>query len=372
MSQNAPLSEAELLSLINQYLELKLDKEDFVRPTRRSVTDVYSKFLDHIGCNWRKNPVDPDREPTYRTLLLRGLIPLFRPYNEFEFGHNDIVKPTRKRTVYFMNVVLYLIVEFENHRRQWDGFCTQSEENQEKVEKFRDELDRKRRERDELALEIGSHMSDQEYSDLIAKKQANIQQLEDKGIELKKEYESLKAQIAAEMETRQERQEAIKLSRDGIESLRRRLKLKDDVVRRKEKLNKLSNDLEQRKLTSGLKRSQLTTELETLAMERSQFKLDMDAKMDRLRMERKKISDKMIDLDKRRNERLKRAEDFENYMDKAIRSLSAKHEKSTQLTVKLYTTVTNYNMRMRSHFVQTSNYLPDTNVNRTFTKSTAK
>lgn len=151
------LDESELPEQIHRYLDLKLDKESFLRPTRDVVMELYTRFLDKTGYDWRR-PGRHGKEPIVMAQMLNALKKIFSRYSiDYEFNLHDIVSPTRKRTTTFLNVILYLLAMLEEKLKNLQQWEAKNAVEQQEVNQINQEIAKKRVAIDELALQIGQY-----------------------------------------------------------------------------------------------------------------------------------------------------------------------------------------------------------------------
>lgn len=119
MSQNEGyLSEDELRDFINKLFDLKLTKDAYLKPTTDMVMLVYGKFLDDFMPQWAEINLSRDEdgnheELDYMIVTLKCIRSLISKYDDIGITLQDILNPERKRTIIFLNCLVFIHLQIE-------------------------------------------------------------------------------------------------------------------------------------------------------------------------------------------------------------------------------------------------------------------
>lgn len=163
MSQSSGLlSEDEIKNYLQESFNLKLDRDALIKPTKDVVIDVYTRFLDDTNFKWRKskNAHDDNEESNIKALMVGWIRFMLSHYNtSYTFHMGDLITPTRKRTTAFLNVLIFIKAQFEDHWSEWERWKNEWTAQQEEVDKLKKELHSRRLELEELAIKKSSSKS---------------------------------------------------------------------------------------------------------------------------------------------------------------------------------------------------------------------
>lgn len=370
MSQSGILTESELPGYIHQHLGLKLDKEALARPTRDVVTEIYTRFLDKTVANW-KIPKNPDLEFPMAQML--GWLRLtFSRYNiEFEFSMSDLIEPTKKRTIIFLNVLLLNIAQSEIRWNKWQEWKAHWAEKQEETAKVKMELEKSRMRREELALAKGESKSVAELDKLIAAMREKFEAEDKKGAKLRDELAAAKENIDYWKNANQHKLTGCQEIEAEIKRMGQVMGLEDRNSRLQNKLTTLRRELEELKLTAGIKENRLKADLEKKRNEKTELKQRIETEVEKLKTEVMEIDKRLADIATRQKHR---SEATKALVDKANRKLEAlenRAEESKQLSQKGLAALANYRSKYEILFGLNKAEQTEVPMNRTFIKSTA-
>lgn len=249
MSQDKFLGEDEVRNLINESLNLKLEKSAFLKPSSEVVCQIYARFLDlTLKDKWRNYEKD-GYKPPFKINMNGWLRHLFEPYNVgFEFNLNDLVMPTRKRTMAFLNIIIHIRLVIEEGREAFNRRAEELRENQAAVAKIEEEIEREKLLREELAYKkslLDSQLErNGDLQDVFNKKKAICDELSEQGAILKQQ-----AKEAAEIkQRRREELESLKQKVATLEDQARRLDEGLDLEPRKAELQRTLESLKSKRL----------------------------------------------------------------------------------------------------------------------------
>lgn len=191
MSQSGLLDEEEVKNYINDSFNLKLTRDAFLKPSREVIVDIYSRFLDDTHLKWRKAK-DPDLENTKIGMAgkLRFIFSRFNTPYEFHIG--DLLNPTRKRTVSFLNVLIYMRALAQDRLTEFQQAKNERLMQQEEFDKLESELSAKRLELEQMALKLANMKPIEELKKLKSEKTVIFKQLEASGLQLATQAKEIK------------------------------------------------------------------------------------------------------------------------------------------------------------------------------------
>lgn len=314
MSQGKFLSEDDIRSFINESLNLKLDREAFLKPNSEIVCEIYARFLDLTLVNkWRKS-YSNGFEPSVKANMNAWLRHLFEPYNVgFEFNYRDIVAPTRKRTMAFLNIIIHVRLMIEEAREVLQGRAAEWNDNNIVVKSIEEEIEQQKLLRDELALKKGSMKSSNELQELkkhlqkvFDEKNVFCEQLSQQGGELKRQEK--------------ESDEADQKSYAKVDALKQRLTEEEDLARR---------------LDDGLELEPRRAELELRLNELKNLHSSRLEKKRILHLKIKERADSAAMLDARIRRSVQHMESTKVLFEKINREKASLNAKAEQLDAKL-------------------------------------
>lgn len=151
------LSEDEIKDFLRKSFELELDKDALVKPTSNIIIDIYARFLDELYFQeWRnsKYTTDEYQESNVIALMVRWINFTIAPYDiSTTFQLKDLLKPIRKRTNYFLNVLIFVKASFDElDKPSWQNWRDEWSEMQDENDRANAQLNSRRLELEELAI----------------------------------------------------------------------------------------------------------------------------------------------------------------------------------------------------------------------------
>lgn len=157
MSQNQSpdfLSDDEIKDFFRKSFDLELDKDALIKPTSNIILDIYARFLDEFYCQeWINSEYSTD-EPNVTALMVRWINFTIAPYDvNTTFQLKDLLKPVRKRTNYFLNVLIFVKVSLDEvDMPLWQTWRGEWAEIQDESDRAHAELNSLRLRLEELAI----------------------------------------------------------------------------------------------------------------------------------------------------------------------------------------------------------------------------
>lgn len=157
MSQSGLLNEDEIRGYINESFNLKLDREAFMKPQRDTIYEVYGIFLDDFRFNWRKPRPGSRYGPHLRPQMTYWIGFIISKFNcPYSFELTDILFPSRKRTVAFLNVLIYVRALLEDRWAAWQARKKDWETGQKKADEVDKQLSERRQYIEELKIKVAN------------------------------------------------------------------------------------------------------------------------------------------------------------------------------------------------------------------------
>lgn len=197
MSQSGLLTEDEIRSYINESFSLKLDREAFLKPQRDTIYDIYGIFLDDFRFNWRRPRPGSRYGPHLKPQMTYWLGFIISKFNcPYSFELTDILFPSRKRTVAFLNVLIYVRALLEDRWAAWQARKKDWEADQKKAEDIGKQLSERRQYLEELKIKIANAPALAELREENEKKREKFEAISQKcevlGAEAKKVKDTIK------------------------------------------------------------------------------------------------------------------------------------------------------------------------------------
>lgn len=239
MSEQGPYTEAELAELISEYLSCKYDSSAIVKPTPTVVTDIYRRFLDKIRPRWEQS----SRFPTNALVevkLAACLRRIFSGYwSDHEFNPIDIMRPTRKRTTTFLNVLIYILARFEQKLGDLRVLESQQADDRKLKADSYAEIRKKREYRDSLAAKRGESRSSDELEQMAKSRTKGFEEMEKKAQLIAEEYKSIKDENTKMCAKLKECQEPLAQVLRQLEESDYIIKVREDYLQLEQKLRNL-------------------------------------------------------------------------------------------------------------------------------------
>lgn len=191
------LSEEEIKDFLQKSFDLDLDRDALIKPTSNVVFDIYAKFLDEIyGFQWRNlKKISDDNQDSFIKPLMVGRINF--TINRYDvnttFQIKDLLKPTRKRTAYFLNVLIFVRAQFEDLDSQWQAWKAEWAENKAEHDRAHSQLRSLRILRDELAIKKSSAKSIDEIKKIRDEERVTFENSQRAAAELHEKAQALKS-----------------------------------------------------------------------------------------------------------------------------------------------------------------------------------
>jgi len=155
MSQGVGFGEQELVEGLQSSINLRLDKDSLIKPSRDVVMEIYGRFLDVFRPKWRDLNPDQELVPIVELCKHMRLLMKTDPGIEVEFGFDDLNHPTRRRTNLFIAALIHLKDEFDEWSERKKMDLAAKSEKQDKLEHVAQDIVKLQQLRDELAYKIG-------------------------------------------------------------------------------------------------------------------------------------------------------------------------------------------------------------------------
>lgn len=154
MSQSGLLNEEEIKNYISDSFNIRLERDQFIKPTKEFVFDIYSRFLDDLNKRWRNSDAD---EPNIKAIMVAQIRSLLKHYNTAPiFQYTDIASPTRKRTTTFLNVLIFIKAQLDDERFKYQSKKEERAAYQEEAQRLKSENTQLLRELEELYIKKGT------------------------------------------------------------------------------------------------------------------------------------------------------------------------------------------------------------------------
>lgn len=365
------LGESELPEQIHHYLELKFDKDDFLRPTKDVVIEIYTRFLDKTGYDWRRSK-SFKQDVSIKAQMVHILKIIFSRYNiEYEFNLNDLISPTRKRTTTFLNVLLFVMASLEESLKYMQQRNAQYIEEQQELDETNRNIAQKRLMVEELALRIGQSLDVEEMRVKIEEGKQALEELSTKHAEL--------TNIGSRIKN--SNKEAIKFNQElekEIQQVDRQIALQSEIEKLKIEESQLKDRLAcaeatyaKFQLEADLRVSQVTSELHKNQIELGDIIKHARLTIQDLKSERENIREKREEITIRRKNKADEIKQLIENANKKLEVIKASYENSRTNSRKTEETLSIYKERVEALMFVAKPVLNETVKNSTFIKSRA-
>lgn len=192
MSQQGFYGEDELRTMINGWFDLRIDREAFQKPSRDLTVEIYSKFIEYLLPKWHSKPSEAPLEAR----LTNRLKKIFAPFNvNYTFHAGDLLMPTKKRLLTFLNVLVYVKALIDSKRFSWQQMEEQWQAESEEYDHMKAELDRAKVELEEAAFKVASLEPEEDIIARVAEKRRIFEVLERESETLSAEKNKIKESI---------------------------------------------------------------------------------------------------------------------------------------------------------------------------------
>ena len=374
MSQSGFLNENELSEQIYRFFDLKLDKEAFVKPTRDVVVEIYTRFLDKSGIEWKRirNSDNYRHEPNPLFQMLGCLRYILSHYSiDYEFNMSDLTMPTRKRTSTFLNVLVYFRAAFEERWKDWQQRKAQCAEEQEEVDKVKREIAKMRLALDELAYKKGQSMSVDQLKEALQAERRAFEVEKKECDQLAQEAAQIKETIKSLSQKKQDKLIEVQEIEGRIKEIQKEKELNEEGAQLEERLSSAERTLVESKLQISIRVKQAQNELQKKINEKTDFIQQSRMNAERLKGEIEDIRKRRAEISARQKSRSGRFKEHIDRANKKLDDVKALYESSRTETERGKSELYNYETKLESLLGGNKSILNDTAKNRTFIKSTA-
>lgn len=270
MSQPGLLNDDEIKNYLNENFGLKLKTESISKPTAPVIIDIYEKFLDDSHFPWRtdsreaeENSLPEDHKQARAIKWLRFII---NRYNcNFSFNRTDLIQPNRRRTVTFLNILIYFKAQLDEKRVSWIERKRQHQLQVGDNNRSKEHLKAARVERDNLAVIKSQLPSRDDLLSSIELEQKPLNDLKDEcdklyalSIECKKEVEIVEKSVKQE-------QEELELLRQKLLAEEASLETQDKALRAEDEGRNLKSQIREEEDRTRVLRDKINQSSERLS-----------------------------------------------------------------------------------------------------------
>lgn len=295
------LSEEEIKDFIHKKFGLELSRDSLIKPTTNVVVDIDAKFLDEIfGPQWKNLPETDCADSFIKPLMVRKVNFIVTRYDkDTAFQMKDLLRPNRKRNTYFLNILIYVVAQYEDIDLLWQAWDADYAQKKAEIDELQEQLRSTRVYRDELAFKISSGKPIKDLTRTRDELRSRFEESQKYTAELHQKAQAIKSDIERHSKILADKQATGHRLDDKIRELKRTHELQNDNLRVKEQIQIL-------KKSNQTRRSRMSANEECIT--KIEKKIEDGHKLDSLNLFHKQEWAKKDDLDEKNITKFKKEE----------------------------------------------------------------